>query len=173
MAAMQGAVMPLKQLSYGFNARLYKVYRGPSPNQAGSTRWYPSLSKSLLTNPDINRTALLADYDGELAETVDYSVDPHIFAPAVEQFGKYGASVERPHGEQWFPNYRHNERCNVALLDGSVITATEDQLLTPSQVNWAAAKYDGYWRDGLFVGPGTLSDTGLFTSESLGSAPAY
>lgn len=172
-AALAGAVSPLRQLSYGFNARLHMVFRGPSPQQSGSTRWYPSLSKSLLDNAGVGRTVLLADYDGELAEQAE-KVDPHLFAPAVERFGYYKATVNKPLGEQWFPKYRHNGKCNVALLDGSVISATEETLLnSPQRINWADAKYDGFWRGGLYYGTGALSDTGLFSIETLTSTPVY
>ncbi len=173
-AALAGAVAPLQQLSYGFNARLHKVFRGPSPQQSGSTRWYPSLSKSLLDNAGVGRTVLLADYDGELAQQAAGNVDPHLFAPAVERFGHYRASVHKPLGEQWFPKYRHNGKCNVALLDGSVISAPEETLLgSPQRINWADAQYDGFWRGGIYYGTGTLSDTGLFSHESLTSTPVY
>jgi prepilin-type N-terminal cleavage/methylation domain-containing protein/prepilin-type processing-associated H-X9-DG protein len=166
-----GAIQPQEYVSYGFNARLYRIYRGANPELAGATPWYVSLGQSFLTSSDAGRTVLLSDFDGELAAQVP-AATPLLLAPPIEPQGFYGAEPGNTKGLQWFPSFRHGGRCNAALIDGSVISEKESDLLnSPTRINWADAGYDGFWRDGEFIGSGNLTSTVLFGIEALDTQP--
>lgn len=171
---LREAVQPLANVSYGFNARLYRISRGANPSEAGDKIWYTRLGPSLLTSAFAGRTVLVADYDGRAASDAKVEFG-HLLAPAIEEHGNYRAVPDSPRGLQWFPSYRHQSRCNLALIDGSVLPGDETELLQTSSslINWADARYDGYWQGGQFVGSGSLSVSTLYSVEELSTGIVY
>lgn len=142
LSELDPAIEDARQVSYGFNARLRKIWRH-------NESWFVTLSANIYNWPRGPKTALVFDVDAKAALAAYAS--PHLIAPPVEPQGGYaaGPQVELPEGLTWFPSRRHNGKTNVALLDGSVLSKA-DLLAHPTHINWADAVYSGGWVNGTY-----------------------
>ncbi len=146
----QSGPIPPDGISYGFNARLYMVYRDRRDgSSAGPYSWYPKLGPNFFSGlADAGKIPLVTDMDSRLVGT-SFSTPffPYLVAPAVDPFGvRYKATPSYPKGPQWIAQFRHaGKKANVSLCDGSVSAGLEEDLLR--NYLWADARYDGYWAD--------------------------
>ena len=156
------AIMYPENVSYGFNARLHKIFRY-SQEEGKWVERYVKLSLNMYDWPNAPRTALVFDVDARAA--VKAESDPHLIAPPNEPiflddpddpddpiFGYQPGedSLGLIHGRKWFPSQRHQGKTNVALLDGSV-RSVKNLLAESERINWKAAVYLGRWVDGVYV----------------------
>jgi len=116
----QGGVWPAANVSVAVNMRLYRA----TEIRGGRPVLEPKLvGSNILEHPNV---PLALDGDGEAADSKGETA--YFTAPPTGNPDHYAA------GRYWFPSYRHGERLNVALLDGSV-HATHDPLAEPGW-NW-------------------------------------
>lgn len=108
VACRAGAIGPTENVSFGFNARLFRVEvhgsRGPRPRLTEATLTADIMSRGMVP--------LVWDIDGALAASKD--AVPHFTAPSIEPAGPYADNA------LWFPGLRHSGQGNFALIDGSV-----------------------------------------------------
>ncbi len=173
------AIMYPEDVSYGFNARLRKIFR--FSQEEG--RWvgrYVRLSLNTYNWPNAPKTALVFDVDARAA--VKAESDPHLIAPANEpiidnqgdpSFGYQPGDISSGliHGRKWFPSQRHQGKTNVALLDGSV-RSVKDLLADSEHINWKDAVYSGQWINGEYEWPpdeteSTMPKQRLWSDDSL------
>lgn len=143
------AILDPRGVSYGFNARLYKVFRHVSDADGWQHR-YVTLTPNIFNRPRAPKTALVFDVDAGLAHKA--GVSPHLVAPPIEPGGGYRAQPMSAlvDGMQWFPSQRHQGKTNIALLDGSVLSE-RDLLLKQNRINWADSTYAGEWVNGVYI----------------------
>ncbi len=155
------AIMYPVDVSYGFNARLHKVFRF-SQEEGQWVERYVKLSLNMYDWPNAPKTALVFDVDARAA--VKAASNPHLIAPPNEPI-ELGSSDElsigyQPgssssglmHGRKWFPSQRHQGKTNAALLDGSV-RSIKDLLAESERINWKDADYPGRWVNGEYKLP--------------------
>ncbi len=175
----------LEDVSYGFNARLRKVFRFSQEEQVWTER-YVKLTLNMYDWPDAPKTALVFDVDARAAVKAESA--PHLIAPAIEppdpdnpggsNFGYQPGDVSSGliHGRKWFPSQRHQGKTNVALLDGSV-RSIKDLLADSEQINWKDTDYPGRWVNGVYEWPpGEESSTRkqpLWSEDSLGDEEVH
>lgn len=161
------AIMYPEDVSYGFNARLRKIFRRTQEDGLWVER-YVKLSLNMYNWPNAPKTALVFDVDARAAAKAGSS--PHLIAPPNEpiesdnsedsRFGYQPGSDSSGliHGRKWFPSRRHQGRTNVGLLDGSV-RSIKHLLAEAQRVNWNDADYPGRWINGRYeLPPGVQSD---------------
>ena len=169
LAPEDHAVADPATVSYGFNARLYRVFR----RMPGTYVWVPRfvmLGPNMFNQPRAPQTALIFDVDAKAARKAHAT--PHLVAPPNEDGGEYSPSVSLSlaNGMRWFPSQRHLGNTNVALLDGSVQTTPD--LLRPNHINWLDATYDGQWINGEYFGTAEM-ETSLWSVDSLSEGIVY
>ncbi len=153
------AIMYPEEVSYGFNARLRKIFRFSQEDEQWVER-YVKLSLNMYNWPNAPKTALVFDVDARAA--VKAGSTPHLIAPPNEppfdtpesnlpSFGYEPGnnSSGLVQGRKWFPSQRHQGKTNVALLDGSV-RSIKDLLLDSERINWKDAIYPGRWINGEY-----------------------
>ncbi len=155
------AIMYPEDVSYGFNARLRKIFRFSQEENKWVER-YVKLNLNMYDWPNAPRTALVFDVDARAA--VEAESSPHLIAPPNEpnerdipgdsSFGYQPGSGSSGliHGRKWFPSRRHQGKTNVALLDGSV-RSVKDLLAESERINWKDAEYPGRWFNGEYQLP--------------------
>ena len=160
----------LKDVSYGFNARLRKILRRIPEDTGQWVERYVKLSLNMYNWPNAPKTALVFDVDARAA--VLAGSDPHLIAPPnepilpgdsdVPSFGYQPGAVSSGliHGRKWFPSQRHQGKTNVALLDGSV-RSVKDLLAKSEQINWKDAEYPGGWINGMYELPDGVSSSAM------------
>lgn len=101
-----GAISPAKNVSFGFNLRLWR------PDPPGQTR----ITAVLLSEKVLNagRAPLVWDVDAPTAVSRNPGANPTFTAPPLQTGGPYGS------GALWWPGTRHNNAMNVGFIDGSV-----------------------------------------------------
>jgi len=179
LAANEEAIMRPEDVSYGFNARLRKVFRYSEEESEWLER-YVKLSLNMYSWPNAPRTALILDVDARAA--IEAGSSPHLIAPPNEPI-EPGSPEETSigyqpglsssgliYGRKWFPSQRHQGKTNVALLDGSV-RSIKDLLAESERINWIDAEYPGRWINGSYeLPPGVesseMTDT-LWSESSL------
>jgi len=113
-----GAVGPVQNISYAFNARLF---RAETIDHLGR----PRTNEVQMTSNWVSKhpqTPLVWDADGVAAANAGVSVS--VFsAPSLDSQGPYA------NDQYWWPGNRHGGRANYALFDGSV-HSTSTPLLT-------------------------------------------
>lgn len=108
-----GAVWPGENVSIGFNMRLHRV----GERISGRPVWRSKkVSARILNYPD---TPLLLDIDG--AAAVAASQLPYYTAPPT------GTDDLFESGAYWFPSPRHDDRVNIALVGGSVVSTRQPE----------------------------------------------
>ncbi len=166
------AILEPENVSYGFNARLYKVYRRVAGTEVWRD-WFVTLSPNLYNWPRAPKTALVLDVDARAAHKAGSL--PHLIAPPLEPGGEYvpGEAMTLVQGQHWFPSRRHRGKTNIALLDGSV-QSEADLLGRPNHINWADATYTGEWINGTYAlsGPQGMSGS-LWSFDSLSDEIVY
>ena len=153
------AIMYPENVSYGFNARLHKIFRLSQEEDQWVER-YVKLNLNMYDWPNAPRTALVFDVDARAA--VKAGSAPHLIAPPNEPIESDDIPDElsmgyQPgnsasgliHGRKWFPSRRHQGKTNVALLDGSV-RSVKDLLAESERINWKDAEYPGRWINGEY-----------------------
>lgn len=125
-----GAIVPLDNVSTGFNARLHRETRVLADGSIGPRPAY--LSSNILLFPD---APLVFDIDGEAA--FDRGVKPYYAAPAMPP--KDGIDIYS-NGAYWFPAMRHRGRINVGFIGGHVLSSA-NPLIEP------------YWRWNFQLNP--------------------
>ncbi len=179
LAPNDTAIMYPEDLSYGFNARLRKIFRRTQEDGPWVER-YVKLSLNMYDWPNAPRTALVFDVDARAALKAGSS--PHLIAPPNEPivFEDPGDSSlgYQPgsdssgliHGRKWFPSRRHQGKTNVALLDGSV-RSVKDLLAESERINWKDADYPGRWINGVYELPrgveSSMMTRSLWSESSL------
>lgn len=178
------AIMYPEDVSYGFNARLRKVFRRTQEDGPWVER-YVKLSLNMYSWPNAPKTALVFDVDARAAAKAESS--PHLIAPAIEppEPGNPGGSSfgYQPgedasgliHGRKWFPSQRHQGKTNVALLDGSV-RSIKDLLADSERINWNDAIYPGRWINGRYEWPNgedSFKPELLWSDSSLGDEEVH
>ena len=155
------AIMYPEDVSYGFNARLRKIFRFSQEENKWVER-YVKLNLNMYDWPNAPRTALVFDVDARAAVKAESS--PHLIAPPNEpnerdipgdsSFGYQPGTGSSGliHGRKWFPSRRHQGKTNVALLDGSV-RSVKDLLAESERINWKDAEYPGRWFNGEYQLP--------------------
>ncbi len=156
------AIMYPEDVSYGFNARLRKIFRFSQEEDRWEER-YVKLSLNMYNWPDAPKTALVFDVDARAA--VKAGSTPHLIAPPNEPpFDSEEPNASRIgyepgsdssgliQGRKWFPSQRHQGKTNVALLDGSV-RSIKNLLADSERINWKDAVYEGRWVNGQYQLP--------------------
>lgn len=149
LGSVQRAIVDPRDVSYGFNARLYKVFR-LIPDTENWQHRFVTLTPNIFNRPRAPKTALVFDVDARSARKA--GVSPHLVAPPIEPGGGYRAQpmLDLVDGMQWFPSQRHQGKTNIALLDGSVLSEP-DLLAKQNRINWADSTYAGEWVNGVYV----------------------
>ena len=156
-----------EEVSYAFNARLYKIFRHDRVTDEWLD-WFVTLGANMFNWPRAPKTALVFDVDARAANKA--GVSPHLVAPAVEPGGAYAPpelQLNLAGGPLWFPSRRHLGKTNIALLDGSVLSE-EDLLAASTNINWADATYSGEWINGSYAGSSGMQGS-LWSEDSFDS----
>lgn len=160
------AIPDSKDVSYAFNARLYKIFRYDGVTNRW-VDWFVTLGANMFNWPKAPKTALVFDVDARAATKA--GISPHLVAPPIEPGGGYQPTPQYNliGGERWFPSRRHLGKTNIALLDGSVLSE-KDLLAASANINWADATYSGEWIDGLYAGSAGMQGS-LWSEDSFQS----
>lgn len=160
------AIPDPEDVSYAFNARLYKIFRHDRATDEWRN-WFVTLGANMFNWPRAPKTALVFDVDARAASRA--GVNPHLVAPPVEPGGAYTPAPELNlfGGVKWFPSRRHLGKTNIALLDGSVLSE-KDLLAASANINWADATYSGEWINGMYAGVAGMQGS-LWSEDSFDS----
>jgi prepilin-type processing-associated H-X9-DG protein len=112
LSCRERAIVPVANVSMGFNMRLDQASVGtsPGPTELAAVR----LNKRILAHPN---TPLVFDVDAEAALAKDIDQVPYYSAPPTNTWDDYAS------GKYWFPSLRHGGRCNAAFIGGHVLSS--------------------------------------------------
>ncbi len=116
-----GAVGPPRNISYGFNMRLWRI------DPPGASRVKQVMLDSSVLRA--GRVPLAWDVDGEAATANNPQANPTFTCPPLAGGGPYAD------GSLWWPAMRHKSAINVAFVDGSVGSSRSP--LAESEWRWA------------------------------------
>jgi len=116
LACREQAIVPLTNVSMGFNMRLDQASVGTSPGPTQLTQ--VRLSKRILSHPTV---PLVFDVDAEVALAKDINQLPYYSAPPANSWDDYAS------GTSWFPSLRHGGRCNAAFIGGHVLSSLKPE----------------------------------------------
>ncbi len=118
----QNAVVPVQNVSIGFNMRLDQV--------STVIQGWPRLQRTRLTSRILEQGQVPLAFGVEGAQAEQQGVLPYYSAPPAGDTGLYGS------GRFWFPSSRHGPQMNVAYIGGHVLRTPD-----PGQSAKAIWKY--------------------------------
>jgi prepilin-type N-terminal cleavage/methylation domain-containing protein/prepilin-type processing-associated H-X9-DG protein len=119
LACRSGAVVPLANVSKGFNMRLDQASVS-QPGGGGPQLTRVRLSKRITAYMMV---PLVFDVDGVAALAINAGNVPYYSAPPRVNLPDNYAS-----GGYWFPSLRHGGRCNAAFVGGHVLSSLRPEL---------------------------------------------